>query len=441
MTTPQRLTTLTLACVICGNLARQASAQSPGYEAAAIGFQRNHAFYSLQPFEHIDTVSGNLVLTFIDLELPGDAGRTLAFQRTYNSRLDGPGWTFGLAGLVMWIDDPATQGTECEECFLPHFHTSDGATHSTIWLNQPNFGPDGHRWVVNAGFWKYDRVERRLYMPDGTIGQYNSDGRLIEAFDPFSSSPKLSLTWNGTLLESVVQSVGGQTRTVSFAYVNGNVDTMSYIGRTWSYVWESVPVGALQIPVLRQVVPPTGAAWQYAYDGDAILNSLRTPAGGEIAYTYDIHQFGREQDVANQIQVNSRVVKTRSIVGTRATNGTWTYDYRNGTPADPCPCERTTIATPDGTTIEYRTEIGGINYVPTLGGDYVMTRRTVTDAQNHEHERESRSYTPQPIVNYTVGGIPEVSQQTITRDGTPYQTTFACDSGQLWRLSPAEDDY
>jgi len=73
-----------------------ASAQE---EAAfeATGFQQNRDYFTQQPFEHIDTLSGNLILTFTDLVLPGNAGRELRFQRTYNSK--SAAWTFGLAGL------------------------------------------------------------------------------------------------------------------------------------------------------------------------------------------------------------------------------------------------------------------------------------------------------------------------------------------------------
>jgi len=137
-------------------IASSAFAPDPAFEAKAKGFQQNHDYFSLEPFEHVDTLSGNLVLAFADLTLPGNGGRPLRFQRTYNSRFDSPGWHFGFADVVMSVadSDPTgpPYGTVCEECYLPHLFTADGADHTTIWLNQPNFGPDGHRWVVTAQF-------------------------------------------------------------------------------------------------------------------------------------------------------------------------------------------------------------------------------------------------------------------------------------------------
>ncbi len=51
------------------------------------GFNPNREFVSQLPFEHIDPMTGNLLLTYTDLELPGNAGFNLRIQRTYNSKI------------------------------------------------------------------------------------------------------------------------------------------------------------------------------------------------------------------------------------------------------------------------------------------------------------------------------------------------------------------
>jgi len=410
-----------------------AHAQDPAYEAKAKGFQQNHDYISLQPFEHIVTVSGNLILTFRDLVLPGNAGGELRFQRTYNSRMDKPGWTFGLAGVVLSVidNDPSgpPYGTVCEECYLPHLFTADGADHTTIWLTQPNFGTDGHRWVVTAQFWRYDRLERKVYMPDGTICRYDTNGNLIEIKDAFANI--VALTWtpnslNPTSLQ-IVQQVGTNQREIIVSGSLAQPTSLSFLGKTWSYEWTTIYYGSVPVSVLTRVVPPVGPAWEYTYDtADLVaLRHLRTPAGGEIAYSYAYHQFGREQDVVNQIQVNSRVVTSRAVVGSRAVNGTWTYAYRNGTPEDPCPCERTTVTTPSGTLIEYRNEGLGLGYSPTLGGDFGLKQRTITNAQGQLLETETQDYTTVAVIGYVVGGTPEISQRTINRNSRQYTTTYA----------------
>ena len=65
----------------------------------AAGFQQNRDYFSPMPFEHIDMVSGGLTLTFTDLVLPGNAGRELRFERSYNSK-NGQ-WRFGIAGIPL----------------------------------------------------------------------------------------------------------------------------------------------------------------------------------------------------------------------------------------------------------------------------------------------------------------------------------------------------
>ncbi len=53
----------------------------------ARGFNKNREFFSQLPFEHIDPMTGNLLLTFTDVVLPGNAGFQLRIQRSYNSKI------------------------------------------------------------------------------------------------------------------------------------------------------------------------------------------------------------------------------------------------------------------------------------------------------------------------------------------------------------------
>jgi hypothetical protein len=53
----------------------------------AKGFDPEREFLSELPFEHVDPMTGNLLLTFTDLTLPGNAGFDLRVQRTYNSKI------------------------------------------------------------------------------------------------------------------------------------------------------------------------------------------------------------------------------------------------------------------------------------------------------------------------------------------------------------------
>ena len=56
------------------------------------GLQINRDYFSQAPYEFIDPATGNLILQFTDLALPGNAGRDLRFQRTYDRK---GGWYWG----------------------------------------------------------------------------------------------------------------------------------------------------------------------------------------------------------------------------------------------------------------------------------------------------------------------------------------------------------
>lgn len=57
-------------------------AADPVFDAR--GFDPNREYVSQLPFEHADPMTGNLLLTFTDLVLPGNAGFELKIQRAYN---------------------------------------------------------------------------------------------------------------------------------------------------------------------------------------------------------------------------------------------------------------------------------------------------------------------------------------------------------------------
>src|SRR5437660_6614804 len=68
----------------------------PGFNAP--GFQKNRDYLHDLSFEHVDVFSGNVILSFTDLSLPGNAGVDLTWTRVHNSKLQG-GWTFGIPGV------------------------------------------------------------------------------------------------------------------------------------------------------------------------------------------------------------------------------------------------------------------------------------------------------------------------------------------------------
>ena len=83
------------------------TASDPVFDAK--GFQQARDYFSPLPFENVDTTSGNLVLTFTDFILPGNAGFDLRLTRTYNSK--NSSWSIGIAGVPLSV---APLGTNAE---------------------------------------------------------------------------------------------------------------------------------------------------------------------------------------------------------------------------------------------------------------------------------------------------------------------------------------
>lgn len=395
----------------------------------AKGFQPNRDYFTQQPFEHIDTLSGNLILTFTDLVLPGNAGRDLRFQRTYNSK--DTRWTFGLAGMVMGVFDVPWPPVVDDPNFTPDVITADGGSHPTVVLYPDTISPARERWVVSADFSVYDRQERRLYMPDGSICQYAAfSGRLTQCDDPFGNSVTLSwttaqLTVTQTLERGeqeddrrvIVQAIASQS---GLTYV---AESMTYLGRTWTYQ---------DAPRISEAVSPVGLKWRYAYfdpnaEAPLRLSTVTLPQGGEIQYAYRNRVFTTpDGHVFSTIVLRDKTLGGREIPAAAA--GSWHYEYDMEGPSDLS--MRTTITSASGVTTTY--QYGQMTDQPTTcplnapSGLGVRTR-TVSDGTG-DLESETREYTNVATPGFSCsGGMPELSSRTIVRGGPPYRTTFEFD--------------
>src|SRR6185369_2367337 len=101
----------------------------------------------LQPWESIDTASGNIILTFTDLELPGNNGRLLRFQRVFNNAypspyFPGPRWRFAISGVPLKVQVNAIQQGENVSCDCENgrtiFFMPDGSQVLTSFMLDPN---------------------------------------------------------------------------------------------------------------------------------------------------------------------------------------------------------------------------------------------------------------------------------------------------------------
>jgi hypothetical protein len=139
----------------------------------ANGFNTNRGSFSNMSFEHVDPMTGNLILSHTDFTVPGDGGFALKVQRTYNSKIHinyetasahlvpdswaGLGWTLHFGRV---LNSDVTSGTYTAT--RPSIEMPDGSQHTAYWQSGSTFMTKDY-WRYNAG------TTPTLEMPDGTV--------------------------------------------------------------------------------------------------------------------------------------------------------------------------------------------------------------------------------------------------------------------------------
>jgi YD repeat-containing protein len=368
----------------------------------AKGARPNRGAFSALPFEHVDLASGNVMLTFVDLSLPGNAGRSLRLQRTFNSKAPfqqgGSGWTFGIAGQVMRVVIPQPPNFE-------QFYMSDGGV-ILAQLADTLGGP----WRATDQFWRFNRQTRQLFTPDGTVSTFDDQGRLTRTEDQFGNVVELIYGPNNQLVirqhvsETQVREVVVQLRT------DGLPETMTYEGRTWTYEG----AGGADSAVL-----PEGVTWTFEYPGtyEHPVVIVHTPQGGQIRYDLHRHEFPTYGGGSNTY--GSAVVDKRTVTLAGA-SFEWIVTYGGG-----LGWTATTVRAPDQTYTTLRHEFRE-NVLPSRS--YVETQRGRFDADDVEIEHEDLLYT-NIVLRGTDGGntpqVPVPSARQITRGGRTYSRAFS----------------
>jgi YD repeat-containing protein len=406
-----------------------ALAQSdPVFDTA--GFQQTHDYFTQQPGEHIDIGTGSLIVTFTDLTLPGNAGHDLQFQRTFNNKTSS--WTYGLAGMVMsvadtWPPPPPALNDPYQSRLRPVLKGADGSHVSTNLLSSDASCPDVNqcRWVATNQFWYYDRQERKLYLPDGTISQYDGSGRLQSSVDPFERF--VQLDWNDNTREVTVRQFPGssQERDVVIdlrpnSTIGYNADSyepvrMTFNGRQWIYSGMTADSAAL-----LGVTGPTGLTWTYDYalipgvDFSTEQFGVNTPSGGRTLYISRTLHFQPTVPIADWIATPTLIRKT--VSGRGIENGTWQFRYRAQEDLDNWSqawADRS-ITSPSGTQTWFAHDQG-----PDVG----YTKRLV---DTEEEDRQFYSFLtigyPHPLQGAAASAAPQ--QTIIKRDGATYQTDY-----------------
>ena len=370
--TPPGLWIQLLALLLLGSPAFPAD---PVFDAR--GFDPEREFLSQLPYEHVDPMTGNLLLTFTDLVLPGNDGFDLRVQRTYNSKVyenyttGGPtgfredswagiGWSLHFGRVSTFPGLPTLPG--------PVIEMPDGSQHQAY---PHKDGVFGH--YITRDYWTYeDRYPSPiLRLPNGityTLGRVESGPHptevthyVTEIRDPFGNVITINYApppAPADVIASVVQRVGTRTRTVTFAYdptlrgmAADSLRSMTFDGRTWNY--RQKRTSFFTYTALTEVQPPVGPSWRFEYNespADSVspwlLTGLVTPSEGRVDYTYAAQIFR-----VGSGAVYTPSLRTRTASGPGIATGTWRYDYRSSDWRDPI---ESSVFSPCGTTVRYK---------------------------------------------------------------------------------------
>jgi hypothetical protein len=223
-----------------------------------LGLQPKRAYFAQLPFESVDMVNGNLILTFTDLALPGDGGMDLVIQRSFSKQ--GVGWRFGIRGVPMEVVNPEAPWPEESSRIHPSLRTADGTDHSTV----PYSSVTATDVWVTESFWRYTKDTRTVEMPNGWTAVYSNDpGRALLQHVADVYGNRISVEWEPYDPADVttrrpskfIHHLTNGTREVALWYDNSwrvTPSTMTFAGRTWSYGYAS------DSPDLISVTPPAG---------------------------------------------------------------------------------------------------------------------------------------------------------------------------------------
>jgi YD repeat-containing protein len=397
----------------------------------ASGFSPARTMHSIAPFEHVDPFSGNLILSFTDLALPGNAGLDLVINRVYNSKIHtnfdetpnhfkqrtwmGLGWSLHF-GRVLHATSLSPGKTVVE--------MSDGSGHA-LYNSLPGDPHNSFGTWVTTDLWRYDRSTHTLRMTNGRTYIFGwvgigggPDGQVryvTEIRDPYDNRITFEYfqSHEGPTdgVKRIVQHLGnGQQREVTFGVTpltyGYALSSMTYAGRTWSYTHVEPPSHPTQVWLMATSGPAPGTSWTFTYrtvvPGPELL-TVTGPQGGQLRYEYlDVNWVVWDRFVS------TRGVEQRQAVGPGLTTGTWTFAYEQGAFKNMSvvtgPCSRQT----------YRFRAVGLHqgqgmdeFVGWLAG--ALDRTTTEELNGTVLEEHIFNWAPSAIIsNDAVEGLPEI---------------------------------
>lgn len=300
-----------------------AIAQGPA-PITAKGREPVHGSFSVLPWESIDMLSGSLVLTNIDLTLPGYNGMDLQVGRVMNRGGDGPNtrWDVGVVGpTVVTLGDPVNPN--------PTIESWDGSVEYT-------FGTANSNVFMTLRYGRFTRSTRVLELPDGTICEFehrvnDTVYRITSRTDQFGNG--IEYNYDTPNVVEVTQYLGAEesaqrrrvtidkTGTTWYVYWSYRDQAGVYHRRTtWQYQRDSGQR-------IYHVIPPEEPGWYYQYDPVSETSerlTVTTPEGGTVSYLSELQNC---PPPPHQPLYQRFAVRERSAGGRDVPAATWTFRY------------------------------------------------------------------------------------------------------------------
>jgi|GEM_PF-919434 len=412
------------------------------------GQNPNRTQFIGMPYEKVDPFTGCLNIVHTDLELPGKNGLDLKIQRYYNSSIwrdvgftyaaiqdintttVGLGWTMHMGRVIRANVSTQPPRDSKDE---PVIEMADGSQH-IAYTDKNNTS----KWITKEG-WRYELISGGDYQLTMTNGvkyiysagaPYTVDGFVCYPVKRIEDAYGNYITIYYTTINSRVvidYIVDTYSRTVDFNYSTTTQLRLSSItanSKTYSFNYSFFTWGGLSYPQLTSVNSPSNlATWSYEYTTAAPLyelNSITTPQGGEITYTYTTRSF-----VVNGITYQFYVVDTRSIGG-----GTWNFDYYVST-TSPDYHDSTRVTAPDNTVYIYTYHGGkacassgntwqmGLPVVEKIGTTQTKTYTWAKSSYISDDQEWVFDYWDEQTF------VPYLQEVEITRDGEDYTTSYS----------------
>jgi RHS repeat-associated protein len=308
-----------------------------------VGVIPGHGSHGSIPEENIDLFTGNVILRYRDVFLPGPNGLDVEVWRVYNSKIL-KDWQSGQPGVQAyhksWVGIGWTMHmgmVHQETSSTPVIEFPDGRL-ETAFLDKN----DVLNRYITRDFLRYDKIFHELYFQDGVIWKfgatatiYRADGsadpvrlvteiknsyghKIVIAYNP--STPQIPPTIN-TITDSF-----GRVVTFSSSGTPRKLQSIRYKYTATQYRTINYSVGTFGngYTKLNEVWPPCLPLTRIEYyDGTYELKKITTSYGGELEYIYDDHGF-----YFGSTLFNSRVMVQKKI---RFNPGedqfVWNYGY------------------------------------------------------------------------------------------------------------------